>query len=114
MSLLTTFVELFGDIQFCPVCGRELRLIGDEVRQCPGGDIQFILRKDRPNRRWISIAVPKSPVRIKETGEVFPTQLDVAKHIQGSVSMINDVLSGKRKHYKGLTFEFADDVWELP
>ena len=109
---MSTHEELFDDLQQCPVCGEPLNLVR-QVKSCPQGDIRFVLRKT--TQRWyLSVEVPRSQIRIKETGELFDTQKDVAVHIGGHVSAVNECLHGKRKNCKGFTFEYAYDAWKLP
>lgn len=54
------------------------------------------------------IGVGRIPVRIVETGEVFNSQLECAKHIGGFSSGISNCLLGKSKSYMGYTFEFIE------
>ena len=106
------YVELFGDLRLCPVCGKLLRLEKITIKTCPQGDIRFQLRKT--TQRWyLTVEMPKSRIRIVETGELFDTQKEVAAHIGGVVSAVNECLNGKRTHHKGYTFEYANDEWKV-
>lgn len=48
------------------------------------------------------------PVRIKETGEVFPSIKDCARAIDGNDTNIRQCLHGYSKSHLGLTYEYAD------
>lgn len=52
----------------------------------------------------------RKPVRIRETNEVFESQVACARFIGGKPSYINKVLSGKRKSYLGYTYEYVDKI----
>lgn len=106
------FNDLFRDIHQCPVCNRPLLKEGKK-KTCPSGHIRFQLRLS--TQRWyLSVEVPKSRIRIKETGELFDTIKAAAIHIGGTPSAVHECLNGKngRKHHKGYTFEYADDEWQ--
>lgn len=53
---------------------------------------------------------PRIPVRVVETGEVYESMTAAAKAVGGFVHNISMCLSGKQKHHRGYTFEYAD--WE--
>lgn len=55
--------------------------------------------KHGPNRR---------PVRVVESGEVFPSIRECARAIGGDDTNIGRCLRGHFKSYRGLTFEYAD------
>lgn len=106
---------MFEEMRICPTCGEPLTLknhVQLQEKMCPTGDIRFVLRKTS-SRWYISIEVPRPLIRIKETGKVFNTQVAVAAHIRGHVSVVNECLQGKRKSHKGFTFERVFE-WELP
>lgn len=48
-------------------------------------------------------------LRIIETGEVFRTARDCARHIGGDHSAIYAVLRGQRAHHMGYTFEYFEE-----
>lgn len=51
----------------------------------------------------------QKPIRIVETGEVFRSQNECARHIGGSAAGIHDCKSGKNETHRGYHFEFQDD-----
>lgn len=73
------------------------------------------LRLKRASRQAILDLAPPSDgrvwgkrVRIPETGAIYRTVRDCAKHIRGDYSSIYAVLRGDRKSHRGYTFEY----WE--
>ncbi|WKW86869.1 HNH endonuclease [Gordonia phage Conley] len=46
-------------------------------------------------------------IRIVETGDIFSSIAECARELNGSDGRIHDVLTGKRRAYRGLTFEFV-------
>lgn len=48
-----------------------------------------------------------TPIRIKETNEIFESQVACARFIGGRPGAIGRVLQGKRKTYLGYTFEYV-------
>lgn len=103
------YVKLFNDLQVCPICGSDLKLDSDYVKACPRADMRFNLRIN--GMRWyifFETAKPKSRIKIVETGEIFITQKEVADHILGFSSAVNECLKGKRKKHKGYSFEWVD------
>lgn len=48
-------------------------------------------------------------IRIVETGEIFRSQNECARHIGGSASGIHDCRSGRHETHMGYHFEFQDD-----
>lgn len=53
---------------------------------------------------------PEKPIRIIETGEIFKSLTDCAKHINGNPACINLCCNGKRQHHRGYTFEMVGDI----
>jgi hypothetical protein len=49
----------------------------------------------------------KTPVRIIETGEVYPSLTECARKIGGHSGSIHACLIGRSSHHKGYTFEYA-------
>lgn len=49
-------------------------------------------------------------VRIVQTGEVFRTVGDCARHIEGDFSKVYAVLRGKRQTHLGFTFEWYEEM----
>ena len=47
-------------------------------------------------------------IRIRETGQIFETQRDIADAIDGDQSAVQKVLNGERRQHKGYTFEYVD------
>ena len=54
----------------------------------------------------------QKPVRIVETGEIFRSQNECARHIGGSASGIHDCKTGRHTTHRGYHFEFQDDNGE--
>lgn len=55
---------------------------------------------------------PKKKVRIIETGNIYPSEKDCAKAINGHISGVNGCVRGRRTTYKGYHFEYADESEE--
>jgi hypothetical protein len=49
------------------------------------------------------------PVRINETGEVYPNYVEAAKAIDGNRSCVYLCLHGYRSKHKGYTFSYEED-----
>lgn len=56
-------------------------------------------------RTGLNVRTNKRPVRIIETGDEFESITACAYHINGSVGVIHNCLSGKRRSHLGYTFE---------
>lgn len=52
----------------------------------------------------------ETPIRVIETGKVYPSQHECARAIGGSQSNINACLMGRRNKHKGYHFEYADEM----
>jgi len=48
-------------------------------------------------------------IRVVETGEIFETQSACAKKLGITPSAISDCLAGRKKSYRGYTFERVKD-----
>ena len=63
------------------------------------------------NCKWVTITEQHkntrkiTPVRIIETGKVFASIADCARHLNGSGGNISNCLNGKLESYKGYHFE---------
>lgn len=57
----------------------------------------------------MGLNIAQKPIRIVETGEVFRSQNECARHIGGSASGIHDCRSGRHETHRGYHFEFQDD-----
>lgn len=75
------------------------------------------LRLKRKSQMAILDGMPARPqrqgswgkrVKILETGEIFRTVRECAKHIKGDYSSIYSCLRGERKKHRGFTFEYFD------
>lgn len=86
-----------------------------DVSQQSISDAMYSIRKKlRPlfnisNRKFISKTESrKIPVRCKETGVIYKSATDAADYINGTRSGICNVAIGRRKTYKGLTWEYIN------
>ena len=68
------------------------------------------LRRSTSEQIQKAIDATKRKVRNKTTGEEFPSIADAARSICGNPRGISKCLSGIRKRYKGMEFEYAEVV----
>ena len=69
-------------------------------------------RRNKMHACELGLNTSQKPVRIVETGEVFRSQNECARHIGGSASGIHDCRSGLHETHRGYHFEFQDDDGE--
>lgn len=67
------------------------------------------MRHARSMGLLVNVGIPKVPVRIVETNEVFKSLSDCARAIGGRPSSIWHCLHGRTQSYMNYTFEFVDD-----
>ncbi len=53
-------------------------------------------------------SLPKTGIRIIETGEIFASQIECADLIGGNQGSISHCLSGRRQTHKGFHFEYVN------
>jgi len=71
-------------------------------------------RIDAAGNRVIDRRLGSQSVKIRETGDVFPTVREAAEAIGGVPTQIYAVLRGRAKTHRGFTFELVDDVEFTP
>lgn len=69
-------------------------------------NLQIMRGKSEPPVHYDSPRLHSQRVRIVETGEIFRTAYDCARHIGGTASNVYQVLRGNRKRHMGFTFEY--------
>lgn len=57
-----------------------------------------------------SSVCPRRPIRVVETGDVYPNQHECAKAIGADVGNINACLKGRLRRHHGFHYEYADEV----
>ena len=74
-------------------------------------NLEIVTRRDNNVHAYeIGLNPHKNRVRIVETGEIFDSQLDCAKAINGDAANVSYCLSGKLKSHKGLHFEHVEET----
>lgn len=68
------------------------------------------LRHTKPNNTLSAIDATRKPVRNITTGEVFKSLVDAANAIGGKSGGVSKCVTGKRKQYKGMRFEYCEVV----
>lgn len=74
------------------------------------GNLEWATAAENNRHAWENgLKVPhgQTPVRIIETGEVYKSQEECARAINGIQGNIALCLAGKRKHHRGYSFEYV-------
>lgn len=93
--------------------GTRVRHVNDDKTVNSVENLQVMGGESLPPINYESPRLHARRLRIIETGEVFRTAYDCARHIGGNATNIYRVLNGYRNSHRGFTFEYVDIGTEI-
>lgn len=88
--------------------GKRVRHIDGNKKNNAVANLEVMGGESKPPMHYDSPRLHARRLRIIETGEVFRTAYDCARHIGGNATNIYRVLNGHRGSHLGFTFEYVD------
>lgn len=101
---------LGGDDRHIGEClaGRQRTHLGLTFEEADENDVNMTRSSISKSYEFIDKKTFKRPIRITETGEVYPSIRECARSINGDQGTISGCLSGKHKTHKGYHYEYVE------